>query len=85
MFFCAIFLLNLTKRKTLARFLIAFYNDETGNSQKLIEAETETQALEVFFNEGVPVYSADDEGFAFFKDDFFDAQTPMGAIYEIQE
>ena len=69
----------------MAHFLIAFYDEDSGNSQKLVEAETKEKALEVFFAQGVSHYSKDHEGYAFFKEDFFDAQCPMGSIYEIQE
>ncbi|MDG5814415.1 hypothetical protein QA601_04955 [Chitinispirillales bacterium ANBcel5] len=51
---------------------------------RIIEEENRDSALEKFFNEEASeFYSADDQGFYYFKDDFFDEITSSGSIIEI--
>ena len=50
----------------------------------IIENETKETALRAFFDENAKeFYSDDDQGFYYFKEDFFDANTCSGSILEI--
>ena len=70
----------------MPRFAIAFVTP-SGNGQlvhQVIENETKDGAMRTFFKESVSeFYSNDDQGFHYFKDDFYDDTTPGGSILEI--
>ena len=62
------------------RFAVCFYSDSLGQIFKILEAENRDEVLKLFFDEFVSGYTKDSEGFAWFKDDFFDNKMPMGVI-----
>ena len=69
----------------MPKFAIAFVAPAE-NSQlkhKIIDGADQEGALKTFFSEeAVEYYSADDQGFYYFKEDFFDATTPSGSIIQ---
>ena len=80
----AIFCQKKIEGNGLARFVIAHHSESSGNTQKIVEIETKEAALRFYFDNFVDEdYSADAEGFAYFKDDFFDEEKPHGSIIEI--
>ena len=64
-------------------FLICWFDDNNGIISKTIEAESEVKALRMFFLHYIVGYTKDDEGFAYFRDDFYDPARPYGAIFAI--
>ncbi|MBN1759546.1 MAG: hypothetical protein JW863_14560 [Chitinispirillaceae bacterium] len=70
----------------MPRFAVAFVTPSQ-NSQlihKILEGENKESVLKTFFTESVSdFYSNDEQGFHYFKDDFFDDTTPSGSIIEI--
>ena len=70
----------------MPRFAVAFVTPSQ-NSQlvhKIMEGENKESVLKTFFTESVSeFYSNDEQGFHYFKDDFFDDTTPSGSIIEI--
>ena len=70
----------------MSRFAIAFVAPSV-NSQlvhRIIDGENKETALRSFFNESVSeFYSNDEQGFHYFKDDFFDDTAPSGSIIEL--
>lgn len=70
----------------MPRFAIAFMTPESEPKliHKIIESETKEIALRKFFNESVTdYYSSDEDGFHYFKEDFFDDSSPSGSIIEL--
>lgn len=67
----------------MPRYVVAFHNDSGGTTQKILEASSEEEVLKFYFEHFCPDYSQDSEGFACFKEDFHDDQTPMGSIIEV--
>jgi hypothetical protein len=70
----------------MPRFAIAFVMpSENGQlTHQVIEGETKDNALRTFFNNSVSeYYSNDEQGFHYFKEDFFDDAAPGGSIIEI--
>jgi len=67
----------------MPRFVLSFFSDTHGLCSRLIEAEHEDGALRVFFDRHIGDYSKDNEGFAYFREDFFDEKRPVGTIVEI--
>lgn len=65
------------------RYAIAFYSEESGMIQKVVEMKSEKDALRTFFDRYVDAYSKDDTGFAYFCDDFYDNGRPAGAVSKI--
>lgn len=46
--------------------------------------DSRESALRFFFNQYVSQgYSKDNEGFSYFKEDFLDAENPLGSILEV--
>lgn len=71
----------------MSRFAIAFVtpSDTAHLIHSIVEDETRDLALRKFFSESVSeFYSNDEQGFHYFKDDFFDDQTPTGSIIALQ-
>lgn len=68
----------------MSRFAIAFYSDVQGVQQVLIEAPNADEALRQFFDKHVADYTKNSEGFTYFREDFFDADKPLGAITPIE-
>ena len=70
----------------MPRYAIAFVAP-TQNGQlihRIIENESRDSALKIFFSESVSeFYSNDDQGYHYFKDDFFDDANPGGSIIEV--
>ena len=70
----------------MPRYAIAFVAP-TQNGQlihRIIENESRDTALKSFFSESVSeFYSNDDQGYHYFKDDFFDDTNPGGSIIEV--
>jgi hypothetical protein len=67
----------------MTRFAVCFYSDSLGQVFKILEEKDRDAVLKLFFEEFISGYSQDSEGFAWFKDDFFDTKVPMGVIEEI--
>lgn len=52
--------------------------------QKIVEGEGRDAALRVFFNENMAnQYSDDDQGYHYFKEDYFDPKAPLGSMLEV--
>ena len=69
----------------MAKYAIAFVTPSKGTSlrHKLIEAETKDAALRRFFDEeAAEFYSNDEQGFFYFKEDFYDEISKSGSILE---
>ncbi len=69
----------------MPKYIIANYSDSQGVKVTQVEAEDRNVALKCFFEDSVSEYSKDAEGFAFFKEDFFDLECPLGDILEVEE
>ena len=70
----------------MAKFSIAFIlpADKDPLCHKIVDGETRDAALRKFFNENISeFYSNDDQGFYYFKEDFFDEATATGSIIEL--
>lgn len=68
----------------MPRYAIAFYSPKPALIHQVVEMDSRDSALRYFFNTYVKEgYSQDTEGFSYFKEDFADAQEPMGNILEI--
>ncbi|MCX7726044.1 MAG: hypothetical protein N2053_04260 [Chitinispirillaceae bacterium] len=70
----------------MPRFSIAFMTPEGEPKliHKIIESETKELALRKFFNDSVTdYYSSDEDGFHYFKEDFFEDSSPAGSIIEL--
>ena len=71
----------------MSKYAIAFIlNSKSSPSicQRIIEGDNREAALRVFFNEELKeYYSEDDQGFYYFKEDFFDERVPSGSIIEL--
>jgi hypothetical protein len=71
----------------MSKYAIAFIIPLKGNPSichRIIEGDTKEAALRRFFDEELKeCYSADDQGFFYFKDDFFDDRTQSGSIIEV--
>ncbi len=70
----------------MPRFAIAFITSTPSArlSQKIVESDNKDTALRKFFNENVSEhYSNDEQGFYYFKEDFYDEETGAGNIIEI--
>jgi hypothetical protein len=71
----------------MSKYAIAFVVPAKNNPvvrHKLVEGETRDAALRRFFDEELKdFYSEDDQGFFYFKEDFFDDRVQSGSIIEI--
>jgi len=69
----------------MPKFSIAFIAPEK-NSQlkhKIVDGADQDVALKTFFaEEAAEHYSADDQGYFYFKEDFFDSTVPSGSIIQ---
>jgi len=69
----------------MPKFSIAFAttSDAKPLIHQLIEADDKETALKEFFTAGAAeFYSANDQGYHYFKEDFSDRKTPAGSIIE---
>lgn len=71
----------------MSKYAIAFVLHSKSNPaicHRIIEGESREAALRHFFDEELKeYYSEDDQGFYYFKEDFFDDRTPSGSIIEL--
>jgi len=68
----------------MPRYAIAFMTEKPSLIHRFVEMDSREAALRFFFSNYVgEFYSPDEEGFSYFKDDFFHADTPMGNVLEI--
>jgi hypothetical protein len=70
----------------MPKFSIAFITPEKKNMlrHRIIESAEKEIALRQFFNEEiVRFYSKDDQGYFYFKEDFFDSSDASGSIVEL--
>ena len=68
---------------SMSKFSIAFIVPAKNSPlrHKLIEAADQDSALRSFFNDNASeFYSADDQGFFYFKEDFFDETNASGSL-----
>jgi hypothetical protein len=71
----------------MPKYAIAFITPSHGGAlrHRIMEGENRDSTLRQFFNEEASeFYSNDDQGFYYFKEDFFDETTGAGSIIEIQ-
>ncbi len=79
-------IVNKETGEKMAKFSIAFIApaDTDQLYHKIIDGDTRDAALRKFFNENISeFYSNDDQGFYYFKEDFFDETTASGSIIEL--
>lgn len=73
----------------MSKYAIAFVvpaKNTPAIRHRIIEGETKEAALRRFFGEELKeFYSEDDQGFFYFKEDFFDDRVQSGSIIEIPE
>jgi hypothetical protein len=67
----------------MAKFAIAFFEENSGLKLKVVESDTKEAALRYFFDHHSEGYSPNSEGYSYFKDDFLDSNKPFGAISEV--
>jgi hypothetical protein len=70
----------------MSKYAIAFIvpSENIQLCHRIIEGDTKETALRHFFDEEVKgCYSEDDQGFFYFKEDFFDDQAKSGSIIEL--
>ena len=71
----------------MSKYAIAFVlhaKSSPAVCQRIIEGENRETALRRFFDEELKdYYSEDDQGFYYFKEDFFDERVPAGSIIEL--
>ncbi|MBN1981299.1 MAG: hypothetical protein JW795_07205 [Chitinivibrionales bacterium] len=67
----------------MAKFSIAFITPQQKNQLKhrIVEGPDQETALRSFYNDELTeFYSDDDQGYHYFKEDFFDSENPGGSI-----
>ncbi len=68
----------------MPRYSIAFWSKSSQLMHKIVEMDTKEAALRVFFQNFVDgEYSKDEEGYAYFREDFDDSDSPSGNVIEI--
>ena len=68
----------------MPRYSIAFITPKPSLLHQVVEMDSRESALRFFFNQFVTHgYSQDTEGFSYFKEDFSDAENPLGSIVEV--
>ena len=71
----------------MSKFAIAFVvpaKNSPAVRQRIVEGESKEAALRRFFNDELKeYYSEDDQGFFYFKEDFFDERAQSGSIIEL--
>jgi hypothetical protein len=65
----------------MPRFSIAFISPGGNLMHRTVESPGEDEALRAFFNEiNLASYTRDDEGYNYFKEDFFEAKPRNGSL-----
>ncbi|MDD5676061.1 MAG: hypothetical protein PHC61_17955 [Chitinivibrionales bacterium] len=67
----------------MSKFSIAFIGSAKSPQlrHRLVESDDKETALRTFFNEeATEYYSNDEQGFFYFKEDFYDETNPAGSI-----
>ena len=70
----------------MSKYAIAFIvpSETSQLCHRIVEGDTKETALRRFFDDDVKgCYSEDDQGFFYFKEDFFDEQARSGSIIEL--
>ena len=68
----------------MPRYAIAVVSPKSKILQKVVEGEGQEDALKRFFSQQMSNrYTDDDQGYFYFKEDFFDPQEPLGSILEV--
>lgn len=68
----------------MPRYAIAFVTAKPSLIHQLVSMDSREAALRYFFKQYIgDAYSQDEEGYAYFKDDFFNADSPMGHVLEV--
>ncbi|HKP96615.1 MAG TPA: hypothetical protein VJ385_12725 [Fibrobacteria bacterium] len=68
----------------MPRYAIAFITPKPSLVHQVVEMDSRESALRFFFNQYVTHgYSQDSEGFSYFKEDFSDAENPLGSMVEL--
>ncbi|MCU0608564.1 MAG: hypothetical protein MUF22_02195 [Chitinispirillaceae bacterium] len=70
----------------MSKYAVAFIvpSKTVSLCHRIVEGETKEEALRKLFNEELKEnYSDDDQGFFYFKEDFFDEHAPSGSIIEL--
>jgi hypothetical protein len=70
----------------MPKFAIAFILPSKSSQlcHRIIETDSQEDALKRYFEEELKeYYSEDDQGFHYFKEDFFDERTRVGSIIEL--
>ncbi len=68
----------------MPKYAIAFITPKPSLVHQVVEMDSRESALRLYFNQFITSgYSQDSEGFSYFKEDFFDAENPLGSILEL--
>jgi len=68
----------------MPKYSIAFHPSSNNFIHKIVEMDSEESAIRFFFKNYVEDgYTSDDEGFAYFSEDFNDTEDPLGSIITI--
>lgn len=69
----------------MARYAIAITLPDTNRvMHKIVEGDGQDIVLRKFFDDNMEShYSIDDQGYYYFKEDFFDSKNPVGSMLEI--
>jgi hypothetical protein len=68
----------------MPRYAIAIAAEKSKVLQKLVEGEGQEDALKKFFFDHMTAhYSNDEQGYFYFREDFFEPSAPIGSILEI--
>lgn len=68
----------------MPKYSIAFITPAPSLVHQVVEMDSQESALRFFFNQFVSAgYSKDNEGYNYFKEDFVDADAPLGSILEL--
>lgn len=68
----------------MPRYAIAVISSKSKVVHKIVEGEGRDAALKKFFEENMAdQYSNDDQGYYYFKEDYFDPHGPIGSMLEI--
>ena len=68
------------------KYSIAFISPGNNLMHRIIEAPDQDKALRHFFDEiNLASYSRDDDGFYYFREDFFETKPKSGSILELPD
>lgn len=68
----------------MPRYAIAFIRPDNSLAHQVVELDSREAALRFFFfNHIRDGYTPDEEGFAYFKEDFGDPAAPLGNLIEV--